>query len=281
MKSYLKFFLFFLLTGVSLTAQNKTNDSTVEKYLPKLEKIFELHEKVKQIHPVLQNVYPVAIAEEGQYYIFEPDTNNRYRFVKKAATTSLVPKGIRAAFPLPENDNKMTCVVTGEVFDSMDGYAIIFHEFVHCAVFAAIEMILKDNLEIYKRAMEQKDWMWELNYAFPYSKKEFTEPYAALLSMLNKNDLNDVKDIRETIKEQLSKDEYSYMTWVEWKEGFARWVENKIRDKFGIKENHAGGIEPFDRVTFYEGGSRLIELIYKTDPKTVLDLEKLYAFINS
>jgi hypothetical protein len=281
MKNHLKLFLLFLITGTSLVAQDKANNPITEKYLPKLEKIFELHESIKEIHPVLKYVYPVAIAEEGKYYIFEPDTNNRYRFIKQAAVTSPVPKGIRAAFPLPENDNKMTCVVTGEVFDSMDGYAIIFHEFVHCAVFAAIETKLKDNLEIYKHAMEQKDWMWELNYAFPYSKKEFTEPYVALLSMLNKNDLNDVKDIRETIKAQLNKSEYSYMTWVEWKEGFARWVENKIRDKFGIKENHAGGTEPFDRVTFYEGGSRIIELIYKTDPKTVLDLEKLYSFINS
>lgn len=279
MKNSLKISSLLFLSFLCITAQNVTNNSIVEKYLPKLDRILKLHEIIKQMHPTLEHVYPIAIAEEGQYYIFEPAANNTYSFVKQAAITSTVPKGIKAAYPLQENDNKITCVVTGEVFDSMDGYAIIFHEFVHCAQFAAVELKLKENLKIYKMAMEQNDWMWELNYPFPYSKKEFTESYATLLSTMNRNDLDAVKEVRKILRQQLSKEEYSYMTWVEWKEGFARWVENKVRNKFKIKENHAGRVEPFNRTTFYEGGSQLIELIFKSNPQTVLDLEKLYAFI--
>lgn len=279
MKNSLKIFILFFLSSLCITAQNVTNNSIVEKYLPKLDRIFKLHEIIKQMHPTLEHVYPIAIAEEGQYHIFEPTANNTYRFVKQTAATSTVPKGIKAAYPLQENDNKMTCVVTGEVFDSMDGYAVIFHEFVHCAQFAVVELKLKGNLLIYKMAMEKKDWMWELNYPFPYSKKEFAESYTTLLSTMNGNDLDAVKEARKMLRQRLSKEEYSYMTWVEWKEGFARWVENKVRNKFKIKENHAGRVEPFNRTTFYEGGSQLIELIFKSNPQTVLDLEKLYAFI--
>jgi hypothetical protein len=138
---------------------------------------------------------------------------------------------------------------------------------------------LKENLKIYKTAMEQKDWMWELNYPFPYSKKEFSELYAILISTLSRNDSNSVKEIRKKLRLQLSEEEYSYMTWVEWKEGFARWVENKVRNKFGVKENHGGGIEPFTRTTFYEGGSQFIEHIFNSNPQNVQDLEKLYESI--
>lgn len=278
-KTLSKTFIFLLLSIVSIAAQNNLNNPTVEKYLPKLDRISELHEITKQIHPALENVYPVAITEEEQFFIFEPDTNNIYRFVKQTAITSMVPKGIRAAYPLQENNNKMTCVVTGEVFDSMDGYAIIFHEFVHCAEFATVELKLKNNLEIYKQAMEKRDRMWELNYPFPYTKKEFAEAYASLLSTMMHNDLEAAKEIRKNLRLFLSKEEYSYMLWVEWKEGFARWVENKVRNKFKIKENHAGGIKPFDRVTFYKGGSQLIELIFNSNPQVVQDLEKLYESI--
>ena len=279
MKSFLKLCGIVILSFVCLNAQEKTDNPTIEKYLPKLEKIFKLHDVVKQIHPALEKVYPVAIAEEGQFYIFEPAENNSYRLVKQTAITSQIPKGIKAAYPLQENDNKMTCVVTGDVFDSMDGYAIIFHEFVHCAQFNTVEMKLKINLDIYKKAMKKQDWMWELNYPLPYSKKEFKESYTALFQTMDKKNLDAVKDVRKVLKQTLGNDEYSYITWVEWKEGFARWVENKIRNKFRTTENHVGRVEPFDRTAFYEGGSQLIELLYKTDPGIVCDLEKLYEFI--
>lgn len=279
MKSLLKIFVTLLLSCVSITAQNATSKLIIEKYLPGLNRIFKIHEIVKQLHPSLQYVYPVAIAEDGQFYIFEPAANNTYRFIKQAVITAEIPKGIKAAYPLQENDYKMTCVVTGEVFDSMDGYAIIFHEFVHCAEFATVEMKLKENLDIYKLAIEQKDWMWELNYKFPYSKKEFTESYKALFSAMDRNDLDAIKEIRKKLKQFLSRNEYSYMTWVEWKEGFARWVENKTRNKLRVRENHTSRVEPFDRTTFYEGGSQLIELVFKTNPEIKPNLEKLYAFI--
>jgi hypothetical protein len=252
---------------------------TAEDYLPKLNRIFELHEPVKMFHPVLEEVYPIAIVEEKQFYIYEPTADKKYRLVKQIPVTTPVPEGVKAAYPLQENDYKMTCVVTGAVFESLDGYSIIFHEFVHCAEFATVELQLKKNMEIYKRAMEKQDWMWELNYPFPYNKKEFVEIYTSMLTAINKNGIEEVKELRKKLRQVLSTDEYSYLTWVEWKEGFARWIENKVKGKFKLSENHFGGNVPFSRPTFYEGGSQFTELIYRSNPKDVLDLEKLYSLI--
>ncbi len=110
-------------------------------------------------------------------------------------------------------------------------------------------------------------------------KKEFTESLESLLSAMDEKDLDAVKEARKTLRQHLTQEEYSYMTWVEWKEGFARWVENKVRNKFRINENHAGRTEPYNRTTFYEAGSQLIELIFKSNPEILPDLEKLYSFI--
>lgn len=35
--------------------------------------------------------------------------------------------------PLAFWDNRIACVVTGEVFGEPDGYVFIYHEFIHCA----------------------------------------------------------------------------------------------------------------------------------------------------
>jgi hypothetical protein len=39
----------------------------------------------------------------------------------------------------------MACVVTGEVFDSLEGIVTIFHEFVHCQQFETCERELKQR----------------------------------------------------------------------------------------------------------------------------------------
>ncbi|MEW6049180.1 MAG: hypothetical protein AB1609_22375, partial [Bacillota bacterium] len=49
-----------------------------------------------------------------------------------------------------------------------------------------------------------------------------------------------------------------YMIWQEWKEGYARLVENRLRRLWNLPENHAGGVPPFSRVSFYESGSLYI-----------------------
>ena len=51
------------------------------------------------------------------------------------------------------------------------------------------------------------------------------------------------------------------MIWQEWKEGFARYIENLIRGRLGINRNTKELQIPFNRVCFYEIGSKYIDLL--------------------
>jgi len=66
------------------------------------------------------------------------------------------------------------------------------------------------------------------------------------------------------------------MIWQEWKEGFARYLENQIRQFVGLDKNHYGGNLPFDRVVFYHGGSRFIEHLIESDPQLALEKRDLF-----
>ena len=59
--------------------------------------------------------------------------------------------------------------------------------------------------------------------------------------------------MRRRLKQRLPQIEYEYMVWVEWKEGFVRFIENEIRSRIGIDANHSGKEQPYNRVTFYFG----------------------------
>jgi len=239
------------------------------KYNSKLQKIFEVQNKIKDIHPFLEKVFPIAIVEDNHFHIFDTDSSGKkYIFVKEALAPMLVPKGVRAAFPLECYDNKITCVISDDVFESLKGYALIFHEFIHCSQWEICEPKLKQRLEI------AQDHMWELNYPFPYNK--YAEIYSLFLKSLEKSNSNNISKYRSELKRILSKDDFEYMVWQEWKEGFARFIENQIRRRLGIRENHRGKDEPFNRVTFYEGGARFIAFLGKQEPGLLTDIETLF-----
>lgn len=127
--------------------------------------------------------------------------------------------------------------------------------------------------------MAKKDYMWEINYPFPYEKSEFAETYSLFLKSFEENKPDDIFKYRSKLKRILSKSDFEYMGWQEWKEGFARFIENQIRRRFGFKENHYGIEKPFHRVTFYEGGARFIEFLGKQKPELLVDIEKLFQSI--
>ena len=97
--------------------------------------------------------------------------------------------GVRAAFPLDLYDNRTVCVVTGEVFDDLKGYVIIFHEFIHCQQAENIEPELKQTLNIARKAVENGDSMWEINHPFPYENPDFVRLYQSFLSQQTLPDL--------------------------------------------------------------------------------------------
>ena len=129
-------------------------------YFIQLQKIFEVQEKIQDIHPFLDRLFPIAVVENDHFLIYDIEPNSlQYGFIKKAATPMPVPQGVRAAFQLESYDDRMACVVTGEVFDEQDGYVTIFHEFIHCQQSELCEHELKQKLEIARKAQAANDFM--------------------------------------------------------------------------------------------------------------------------
>jgi hypothetical protein len=254
-------------------------DSVEIKYDTSFQKIVKIHDKIKSFYTVLEKLQPIAIAENGNFYIFDTDENSNYKFIKKSPASFPIPVGIRAAMPLDSYGFKSVCVVTGDAFDNLDNILLIFHEFIHCAQFQTVEMSLKEKMKVYKKAMEKMDYMWEINYSFPYTNKDFVKTYSDFIDALEKKDTAGIKAARIMLKIILSENEYEYMTWQEWKEGYARYVENKLQKYFNLDINEYGKSVPFNRISFYAGGSKYIDCIISGYPKLENDLEAIYKNI--
>jgi len=185
-----------------------------------------------------------------------------------------IPRDIRAAFPIPFYDNQCACIVTDDIFDELLGYPIIFHEFYHCYQSANGETDIRNTLSISKQAAKNKDYMWELNYPFPYDNKKIRDSYLKYLSI--DYDYAETKQVRRALKSSLSKADYEYLIWQEWKEGMARLVENELRKELGVGVTDSGEKSSFDRVSFYMGGEKYITQVISKKPSLRHDIKALF-----
>ncbi len=251
------------------------------RYTEKLQLLFEYRKRIRHLHPILNELHPVALVENDHFYLFDLDeSGEKYQFIMKAPTKMPVPVGVRAAFPLDFYDNKPACVVSGDVFDSTAGYVTMFHEFIHCHQWNTVEPGLKDKLPLAVRAMEKRDYMWEINYPFPYDCERFEQSYTAWIQALDELNREAVLQARERLKEILDPFDYQYMVWQEWKEGFALYLENEIRNYLDIGKNLVGRKAPYNRTAFYAGGAGYIKYLLAENPELTADLEGLFYFIS-
>lgn len=249
----------------------------VTAYAERMQEIVRTRHGIADIHPLLERMFPVAVVENDQFLIYDLDpSGERYVLAHRAPTPMPIPLGVRAAFPLECYGGRAACVVSGEVFDSLAGYVTIWHEFVHCYQWETCESRLREGLEIARQAVARNDPMWELNYPFPYGDQGFIERYAAFLQAATSRPA-DILACRARLQESLAPGDLEYMIWQEWKEGLARYIENRIRSRLGLEEHHGGREVPFNRVSFYEGGARLIAFLGQSEPGLLLDIEVLFA----
>ncbi len=241
-----------------------------------LAKIHELYDRVQGLDKSLEKLYPVTIAEEDTFYVFDLDASNTYKFVMEHPTPMPVPKGVMAAFPLDFYEMNPSAVVSKEVFNSVEGYVFIFHEFVHCYQWDNGESELKETLEIAQKAKKENDFMWEINYPFPYDDKKFMSETTQLNNHFKTRDYEQVLKYHRTMAKELSPMDYEYLIWQQWKEGFARYIENLIRAKLDLKLNSAPLESPFSRVSFYELGSKHIELLFATNSRLKGNIKDLF-----
>ncbi len=250
--------------------------------LEKINKISTLHRQLSLQHPALETLYPVAVVENDTFFIYQFDTDKkRYAFVGESPTPMPVPVGVRAAFPLEALEGAPACVVTEEVFDSLAGYVTIFHEFVHCYQYETCESTLKAQLGIAQKAKEIGDFMWEINHPFPYADPDFIQAYGRFLAGVDSQSADSIVSARLDLKRVLSSIDHEYMIWQEWKEGFARWIENRLQCAFDLAVNRGGRAQPFNRVLFYAGGAALMAYLSDRSPELMVDLPALFRVIQS
>lgn len=249
----------------------------IAKQITSLGKIHELHRQLKDIDRSIEQLYPITIVEDDTFFVFDLDlTGKKYELKLEYPTPRQIPKGVLAAFPLDFYNMKSSAIVSEEAFESLEGYAFIFHEFVHCFQWENCENELREGLEIERKSREKKDFMWEITYPFPYENSVFMEKTMDLDRFFNSRDLSGVLNYHKEIKEHLTEIDFEYMIWQEWKEGFARYIENLIRDKLGINRNTKELQTPFNRVCFYEIGSKYIDLLLDINIDLRGNLKDLY-----
>lgn len=274
--------IFIVGICVFLSAQAPEPAAMAQRYQAGLAKVQAWREKAADLHPAFAKTYPVALVADGQFYVFEPAADGKsWNLAAQAPVKFPVPAGVRAAMPLDFWNNRIACVVTPEVFASPEGYAFILHEFVHCFQWETVEGKLKQGLAVYREAMAKSDYMWELEHPFPYGNTEVKRVYRQWLAALQKGQMKKADHWRSVLREGLSSLDWEYMTWQEWKEGLARYLENRVHGRFGLKANQPALDAPFNRISFYRGGELFISRLQQGEPDLDKNMERLYLRIFS
>lgn len=248
-----------------------------DPYRGQFGQLMELHDKIKDLHPALRCLYPIALVNGEMFDIYDLASDGQsYIYQKSAPLPMPVPKGMRAAFPLDTYGGKMACVVTPDVFESPEGFVTILHEFVHCYQFETCEQELKMSLDVARKAKEEGNFMWEIEHPFPYEALEFIRSYQHFLVAVDNKDHQAVIQTRQNLRIYLGRHDFEYMVWQEWKEGFARWIENRVKNQLNYPENRKGLNTPYSRVLFYPGGEALVNYLLSINEKVINELPRLF-----
>lgn len=268
--------MFILLAPFSLV-YTQTPEKINEAYLDKVQRVFDYKQDFLQVHPFVQHLYPIAIAHDGYFYVFDVvEGGDAYALKTWEKTGMHIPAGVRAAFPLEFYDTKCACIVSGDVFDSPEGYVTIFHEFVHCHQWHTVEPGLRAELPLAVRMAEEKNYMWEMDHPFPYHDEWFVNTYTAFIDALDQGDTHKAMQLRHSLKASLMAEDYQYMVWQEWKEGFALYIENKLKNKNEMQRNMVGRRVPYSRTVFYAGGEAYIKHLVNENPRFNVDILALF-----
>jgi hypothetical protein len=242
-----------------------------------LDPVIELQQRLAGLHSALERCHPIAVVRDAEFHIYDLDeAEDHYRYIQSNPLPVPIPEGVRAAFPLNEYGGRMACVVSMDVFDELDGYVTVLHEFVHCYQYSTCETRLKNGLNVTKQDEAAGEMMWEIQYSFPYEDPVFVNLFSRFLSAVNEGLLAEVEEIHKDLRMSLAKPDFEYLVWQEWKEGFARYIENQIQEALGLPLNLGGGERPFNRVSFYPAGAAFINLFERESPGTIRDLQTLF-----
>jgi len=249
-----------------------TNISFVENQLGLLKKFCKTHDCVKGLHDSVSELQPIAVVKDNTFFLFVPQ-NGKYEFMMEHPTPFAIDFEIYAAFPLAFYQNKIAAIVTEDALKNERNHVIVLHEFVHCFQWNTCEQKIRSGLTIEKEQMSKGAFDWEIRYPFPYGDDFFV----SMTEELNKN--SNYADYHKKLHSHLKKTDFEYLIWQEWKEGFARYIENLMRDNLGLEQHF--NILSSPRVCLYEIGSRHIASLINRDNSLSNDIHKLFLAMGS
>lgn len=221
---------------------------------------------------LINKVYPIGIASGKEIYIYHGSKISQYKTIKKVEMPFEIPPKTQAAFQPPDFDQSIV-VLGRDVFSSLEDMITVIHEFVHCYQSETCLEKLRNKLEITKHYKKLEDWMWEINHPFPYENQEISEMFSVYRESLINDKSDSIIKSKFSIKENLLNMDYEYMVWQEWVEGYARYIENELRNIYGLDEVQSPA-RLVDRRNWYETGS----LYFKKYRE--LDIEQVYEKIS-
>ncbi len=228
----------------------------IKTILPALNSVIPKKKESAKIHALFNQNYPVAIAVSDKLHIFR-EQNGQFTYDTSITIPMKVSVGTRAAFCLNENSDSCCCVVTPDCLEEPNFYTVILHEFVHCYQSRTCERKLRNTLLVYRNAMEIGDNMWEINHPFPYLNPSFV----SLIKKSSGYNQQEFMAVLSDLKQNIDILDYEFMIWQMWKEGFARFIENKIRKNNNLKFNTNGSDHTIpERASLYFTGERFWQL---------------------
>lgn len=247
------------------------------KQIKALNKLIMIQKEIVDISIALEKLYPVAIIKDNVFYVFDFNKDKgSYEYKCEFKPPMDISEEIFAAFDLDFYDNKMAAVVNEKALNTLEGCILVFHEFVHCYQAENDEMDLKSTLKLADKSMSEGNFMWEITYEFPYENKTFIKLTADYEEFYKNKDLGNIKNYYNQLKTLLDEFSYEYMIWQQWKEGYARYIENLIRERFKCNKNSKSIEPPYHRGSFYEIGSKYIELLLQHDQSLFNNTKGLY-----
>ncbi|MCT4685926.1 hypothetical protein [Vallitalea sp.] len=240
-----------------------------------LDNVSRIQLEMQAIHPLYKRNYPLIIVKDDEGYIYDKKDHESYCFIKKFRFSIHVLDDIAACFCLNDYYNKFCCFIGYELLDKEIFPILCLHEMVHCYQGVEAEEELKKKLMIY----DENSPMWEVDYPFNYGDKNFVKLFDEYLYSLSNEDISQVIEKRKTLLDNLNDDDREFIIWQEWKEGLARFLENRAREHIGIKNNIKGAKKPYSRISFYRSGDLIISYICKHKPQLTKDIRRLFEVL--
>jgi len=260
----------------NLRGDEENREPEIKGQIDFMYNIIKMHNEVKNINISLEKLYPITVIDDGYFFVFDKnEKGDKYELMRKVQTSIVVSSEILTAFHLNFYDNKPSVVISKNMLMNSGNYILVLHEFVHCFQLDNGAIEIRNGLSIHNQKIAN-NYNWEVDFPFPFKNQYFIDKTTELSACFSKGNYDYTEVYRNCMRAYLHKAEYEYLIWQEWKEGYARYVENLIRKELRLQLNSNILIPPFGKVHLFEIGSKYIEMLLEKEKGFNDDIVKLF-----